>query len=199
MSRSRRSKKLRIKAVLPRRSTRIRPPPVEAHPSRGWKEITHISGHRQGGLPRKLKLCADCDVPQELIEALRYDGIPVETAFETGIDGKDDRVVVAWTRRSKRVLLTFNHRDFWSDTKHPLQKLPGMIIMAIPNSQAPEAALALAILYDTFARHFTLDWWTEMKVRVSEKDYVIKRRIEGRTERLRVKYVNDRLFFRPIG
>ena len=195
-----RSGKLRIRATLPQSSTRIRarPPPLEAQPSYGWAEISRIYGYQPGGRPKKLKLCADCDVPQELIEALRTDGIPVKAALDAGIDGGNDGAIAAWAKRQGRVLLTFNHRDFWNDTKHPLQKSPGMIIMAIPNAGLHEALYALAILYESFARHFTLQWWTETKVRVLKREYVIKARMQGRVRQLKVKYAQNRFYCRDI-
>ena len=196
--RPRNRKKHRIKARLPAPHGRIRvkPPPLEVHPSRGWEEISYIYGYRPGARPKKLKLCADNDVPQELLDTIRDDDIPVESARDAGLDSAGDDRISAWARRRKRILLTFNHRDFWNDAKHPLQNSPGMIVMAIRNSHVSEAALALAILYESFARHFTLDWWSGVKVRVFKREYIIRTIMQGRVIQYKVKYVGGRFFFK---
>lgn len=198
MSRSRnRGKGLRIRAAIPPPPGRIRArPPPEASLGEGWEEITHLEGFQPGSSPKKLKLCVDCDVPMELVEALRNDNIPAELAVEAGINVRDDHAVAAWAKRRKRVLLTFNHKDFWNDTKHPLQKCPGIINMAIPKRHLPDSATALAILYESFARHFTLDWWDETKVRVTRKQYSIKFLHKGRVEQVKVKYISPRFYYK---
>jgi predicted nuclease of predicted toxin-antitoxin system len=47
-----------------------------------------------------------------LVRLLRAAGHDVETVFEAGIAGESDRVVLAYAKRTERVLLTRNGRDF---------------------------------------------------------------------------------------
>lgn len=197
--RSRKRLKAPIRAKPPPKGVRIRTHfPHQRSPPRGWQEISHVYGYQPGSRPRKLKLCSDSDVPQVIVETLKESGIPVETALESNMDGADDQAIVAWVKRRKRVLLTFNHRDFWNDQKHPLQMSPGMIIVAIPNSLFYEAATALDMLDWSFARHFSLGWWNETKARVMRNEYIIRTRFEGQKVQFRVRSFRDRLYFRQL-
>jgi hypothetical protein len=132
------------------------------------------------------------------VKELRASGIPVKTALDAGVHTASDPAVVAWSKRQKRVLLTFNHHDFWSDRDYPLQQSPGMIIVQIPNDRVPQAIVSIDHFCSVVAKRVSLDHWTEMKVRVLESDYVIKRREQGLTVAERIKVVGDRLFCRRI-
>lgn len=65
-------------------------------------------------------------------------------------------------------------RDFWNDRQHPLKKSPGIIFVDVPPDQQERAIDGLARFYGLFARYFPLDWWEEMKARVSEYGFVIR-------------------------
>lgn len=67
-------------------------------------------------------------------------------------------------------------RDFWSDRKYPLQKGPGIIFVDISPNQPIKAVDGLARFYGLFAKYYPLDWWEEMKARITEYGFVIKSR-----------------------
>jgi hypothetical protein len=67
-------------------------------------------------------------------------------------------------------------RDFWDDKKHPLQNSPGIIFLDLPPDQFGKAVDGLARFYFLFAKYYPLDWWDNMKARVSEYGFSIRMR-----------------------
>lgn len=115
-----------------------------------------------GTQPPRLKLCADESVPAPFVVALRSAGIPVRTARDDGMQGRDDNAILAWARENDRILLTFDG-DFWDEHKFPLLKSPGMIFVAVAAGRTRAALKAFWFAHDTLAVH--LGNWHTMRIR----------------------------------
>jgi predicted nuclease of predicted toxin-antitoxin system len=166
--------------------------------STDWFEIEEalwLDSHSQ---PKKLKLCADANVPREIIAELRRAGIPVVAASEEGLAKRSDEEILAWTKRIGRVLLTLD-RDFWDDRKFPLRKSPGIIFIDVKSEKSDDILHAFGLLYGTFASSYSLDWWDEMKVRAKREGYVLRMRSrEGRGVEYAIKLVGKQLYAREL-
>lgn len=82
------------------------------------------------GPHKKLKLYVDENVPIQLVDLLKKEGIPIVTAMENGKTSHPDQSIYQRARKTGRVLLTMD-RDFWNDHKHPLEKGSGIIYMNV--------------------------------------------------------------------
>jgi predicted nuclease of predicted toxin-antitoxin system len=125
------------------------------------------------GPHKKLKLLADANIPKPLIDELRFAGIVVTSVAEEGLSSHPDGNILQLSRKLGTVLLTMD-RDFWDDRRHPLRKSPGVIFVDIPPDQIERAIEGLAKFHGIFAQRFPLDWWSEMKARVSEHGFILK-------------------------
>lgn len=134
-----------------------------------WKEAPGLPP----GSHKRLKLLADANIPKPLIDELRSAGIVVTSVTEEGIASHPDRNILQLSKKLGTVLLTMD-RDFWDDRQHPLLKSPGVIFVDVPPDQIERAIDGLAKFYGVFAQQFPLDWWDEMKAKVSEDSFVLK-------------------------
>lgn len=76
---------------------------------------------------RKLRLLADEDVDEALVEALRLAGMDVITVNEVGYRGRDDEDIYRFAYKEGRVLLTFNGRDYLDHTRFPFHSCAGVL------------------------------------------------------------------------
>lgn len=143
-------------------------PENEWHEFRTGKDIEMPPGPH-----KKLKLLADANIPQVLIDELRAAGLVVDSVVEMGISGHPDDNIVQLAKRLHKVILTMD-RDFWDDNKHPLRKSPGIIFVDVAPAQVEKAIDGLARFYGIFAREWPLDWWHQMKARVTEHGFAIR-------------------------
>ena len=153
-----------------------------------WKDISEIDGFRTRRRSAQLRLAADNDVPQGLLDELAKRKIRVESAE----DRADDHGLVRWARKNRLMLLTFNHRDFLRQRKHPLQKSPCIIVVTVPNENW-DAALPTLDDFFMFAKNFPSEWWRETRIRITEADFVVIKRVAGREKRYRVAQIGGRL------
>lgn len=124
---------------------------------------------------KKLKLCADANVPKAVVDELRAVGLVVDSVTESDLGPHPDKHILQHARKLGRVILTMD-RDFWDDRKHPLQKSPGIIFIDVAPDQVDKAIEGLAKFYALFAQAYPLDWWHETKARVTTNGFVIKSR-----------------------
>ena len=57
-----------------------------------WFELEEGLLHEPGTTPRKFKICADANIPKQLIDEIRQAGVPIQTAFESQVSTKADKV-----------------------------------------------------------------------------------------------------------
>ncbi len=162
-----------------------------------WDEVPKMPP----GPHKKIKMYAERNFPRPVVEELRAAGLSVEYAAEEGVayQGHPDENIYQRAKKCGKVLVTMDG-DFWNDRKHPVQKGPGIIFVDIPPDQPEKAIDGLARFYGLFAKYFSLDWWGEVKARVSERGFVIRMRTwEGKISedafRLRD---NGKLFTRKV-
>jgi len=127
------------------------------------------------GPHKRLRFYADANVPEPIVVEFRAAGLSVLSARERGYARRSDQDLCQEARQHDRVLLTMD-RDFWDDKKHPLQNSPGIIFLDLPPDQFGKAVDGLARFYFLFAKYYPLDWWDNMKARVSEYGFSIRMR-----------------------
>ncbi len=126
------------------------------------------------GPHKKLKLYADVNLPEPLIQELRAAGLVVYSARQTGkSQARPDQSIFEEARRQGLVLLTMD-RDFWNDKEHPLHWTSGIIFVDISPDQPEKACDGLARFYALFAREYPLAWWKGIKARVCEHGFVLR-------------------------
>lgn len=163
-----------------------------------WFDISEDMWVEPNTTPRKLKLCSDASVPQPIIDELRNAGLSVLTAYECNVATHADEAILAWSRRNGRVLLTMD-RDFWDDRKFPLQVVPGVIFLDVPPDSVDEAMSAFGLMYGTFARTYSLEYWWGKKARVTPSRYFLKMRMpEGDVMHYEVKLEAGGLLARQL-
>lgn len=155
-----------------------------------WHEVLEDDFKISPRRYKKLKLYADANIPSPVVEELRNAGIPTKTAVEDGIASHPDQKIYQRAKDIGRVLLTMD-RDFWNDRVHPLQKGPGVFYIDISPDQPEEAVDALARFY-VYAEYVPLDWWKDMKVRVTKSGFITRSRVyEGTVEDHEFCYTDD--------
>ena len=139
-----------------------------------WHEFEWDKAPRMPRGPhKKLKLYADINVPQPLVQELRSAGLVVHSARGKGSSRRPDQNIYQEARDQGLVLLTMD-RDFWDDRKHPLQTTSGIIFVDLPPDEPEKACDGLARFYALFAKYFPLDWWKGTKARVYGNGFVLR-------------------------
>jgi predicted nuclease of predicted toxin-antitoxin system len=163
-----------------------------------WFEISDELWLDPKSHPKKLKLCADANIPQFVVDELRGAGIPVITAQDDNIETREDKSILAWAKKSQRVLLTLD-RDFWDDHKFPMHDVPGVIFVDAPSNNTDSILQAFGLIYGTFASSYSLDWWQNMKARATTSRYFLKtRNWEGRIAKYEIKLKGGKLLAREL-
>ena len=163
-----------------------------------WFEISDELWLDPKSHPKRLKLFIDANIPQLVIDELKGAGIPIITALEEHIEAREDKSILGWVKKSKRVLLTLD-RDFWDDQKFPMQDVPGVIFVDVPPNNTDLILQAFGLIYGTFASSYSLDWWQNMKARATPSCYYLKtRNWEGRIAKYEIRLKGGKLLAREL-
>lgn len=163
-----------------------------------WFEISDDFWAEPGFKPKKLKLLADAQFPKPIIEELRSAKISVRSITEEGLLRHSDSDILQHANKAGYVLLTLD-RDFWDDKKYPLQKIKGIIFIDEPHDRQDQILRALGLVYGCFAKSFSLDWWTGMKIRATLSEFIIKMRTwEGKVSKYAIRLRSGRLFAKEV-
>ncbi len=150
------------------------------------------------GPHKKLRIIADAQFPIPIADELRAAKVDIIGPDSTELRAREDPDVLQIARREHRVLLTFD-QDFWDDRKHPLQKAPGIIVLATSPSDIDSALRAFALVYAAFAKQLPGDWWSEMKVRASPETFTLRLRAhDGQVRAWQFKSERGRLLVRQV-
>jgi len=128
------------------------------------------------GPHKKIKLYADINVPEPLLQELRSAGLVVRSARIQGSQSRPDENIYQEARKLGLVLLTMDG-DFWQDRDHPLQTTAGIVFVDVSPDEPEKACDGLARFYVLFAKYYPLDWWKGTKARIYERGFVIRTRI----------------------
>jgi hypothetical protein len=96
-----------------------------------WKKLPPISKKEFADLrgSKKIRLYADEDIEEEVVELFRDNGVNITSARELGHRGKPDSFQAAHAFREKRFLLTKNAKHYLDDRKGPFTRLHGVIVI----------------------------------------------------------------------
>jgi hypothetical protein len=87
---------------------------VKTTPDDEWFELSDNLWLEPGEKRQKVRLLADQNVPQSLVEEIRAHGITVRTAREFGLATLQDAELLSYAKREGLILLTLDD-GFWSD------------------------------------------------------------------------------------
>lgn len=76
--------------------------------------------------PKELKLLADAQVPEQIVEEISSAGISIKS-LPLRTRNRSDMAILQMAERSRRILLTLD-RDFWNDRWYPLHIIQQGII-----------------------------------------------------------------------
>jgi len=149
-----------------------------------WLDIPRLPEFDALARNKRLKLCSDHDVPSSVVHHLREVlGLNVITAQGERVSNHEDQAIAAWARRTSRVLLTFNHHDFFSDERtHPIHQCPGIIAISIPNNGygVPDTLKMLEVLISGLARNVGSSFWPHTKIRVARDQFLMRKYRNGK-------------------
>lgn len=148
--------------------------------------------------PKKLKLFADAQFPQPVIEELRSAKISVRSSAEEGLESRSDSDMLQYANKTGYVLLTLD-RDFCNDKKYPLQKIKGIIFIDEPPNKQDQILRAFGLVYGCFAKSFSLDFWANLKIRATSEEFIIKMRTwQGKVTKYGVRLRSGHLFAKQL-
>jgi hypothetical protein len=96
-----------------------------------WKNLPPVSKKELSDLRRskKMRLYADEDIEEEVVELFRDNGVNITSARELGHRGKPDSFQAARAFKDKRFLLTKNAKHYLDDRKVPFTRLQGVVVI----------------------------------------------------------------------
>lgn len=159
----------------------------------GWKKLDDKDWINVPNA-RRVKLLADEDIEQELIDHLRESGINVKSIREENLAGRSDSFVEATARKEKRFLLTKNSRDFLNDRKFPINKTFGIIVIDGDMKDVDKYARAAGIMRVMIIPH---QWaYTQSKIQVGPHSLSIKGRdYTGKITMSKFKFTGRKVYY----
>ncbi len=139
-----------------------------------WFEISADLWLDSKAKPKKLKLLADAQFPKDVADKIGIAGISIERLDKSRTKSPDEDLVT-YAKKRGMVLLTLDG-DFWSDRKHPLQQVNGIIYIDVPSENHKAILDAFGLVYGGFAKSYPLDWWHGMKIRAIQGEFTLKMR-----------------------
>jgi hypothetical protein len=96
-----------------------------------WRKIPPPSKDDEAVLrmSKRMKLYADEDIEDDVVEFFRDQGVNVKGARELGHRGKPDSFHAALAFRERRFLVTRNGKHYWDDRAVPMNRTHGIIIV----------------------------------------------------------------------
>jgi hypothetical protein len=96
-----------------------------------WKKIPALSKDDETVLrmSKRMKLYADEDIEDDVVEFFRGQGVNIKGARELGHRGKPDSFHAGLAFREKRFLVTRNGKHYWDDRAVPMNRTHGIIII----------------------------------------------------------------------
>jgi predicted nuclease of predicted toxin-antitoxin system len=137
-----------------------------------WFELSDDLWLEPGEKRQKVRLLADHNVPQSLVEEVRAHGITVKTAHELGLARLEDAELLSYAKREGLILLTMDD-GFWSDKKYPIHQSGGIIFLDVSTSASATASRGLQMLF-LFAKSFGGNWHMGLKARATSDKFDLK-------------------------
>src|SRR5262245_17788716 len=133
-----------------------------------WKKLPRITKQELSDLrgSRKMRLYADEDVEEEIVELFRDSGVNITSARESGFRGKPDSFHVGHAFSEKRFLLIKNGKDFLDDAKLPYTRLYGLIVIEGSMRDTTSYAKSFLQVFDLVPYG---DVYLRMKIRASSE------------------------------
>ena len=97
-----------------------------------------------------LKIFADECITQDIVIALRDQGLDILTAREAGLIGADDDAIFDFALKDKRILLTFD-REFGNIFRFSINKSAGVVIILI-GQMSKEETINIPLNFFSFAK-----------------------------------------------
>ncbi len=96
-----------------------------------WRKLSPLTKEELAGLRglKKVRLYADEDIEEEVVELFRDKGVNVTSARELGYRGKPDSFHAGYAFKEKRFIITKNAGDFLDDRKLPFTRVHGVIVI----------------------------------------------------------------------
>jgi predicted nuclease of predicted toxin-antitoxin system len=111
----------------------------------------------------------------EFFERHRLNAVDV---WRVGLNGRDDRAVLAFAWKHRRILLTHDE-DFWDDRRFPEHRNPGLVIL--PGANGDQTDMISGLWWMMLLMNRNPEQWRKQKVRITRDGEVYIRRRDWRT------------------
>jgi predicted nuclease of predicted toxin-antitoxin system len=138
-----------------------------------WRKIPPLTKDDEAvlRLSKRMKLYADEDIEDDVVDFFRKQGVNIKSARELGHRGKPDSFHAALAFRAKRFLVTRNGKHYWDDRAVPMNRTHGIIIVdADPRDTDAYVITLLNII--SFVPYADMNVGSKMKF--SASDLVVK-------------------------
>lgn len=185
--------------VRPKRRTRFRPTELSnKNPIRGSRPLSDLPGYNPKLPSRTLRVLLDEDA--RVLEDLLDINLNISSVVSSELAGKSDEAIIDSARKSKRILITFNHKDFFPDnraisTTHA--KCPGIIAIKAGNNVSKRISVTALIIEQILIQighKVPVNWWFQTKLSVSGETISLKKWLDGELLRYRIS-INSRGIF----
>lgn len=138
-----------------------------------WKKLPPLSKEELADLHglRKIRLYADEDIEEEVVELFRDNGVNITSARELGHRGKPDSFQAARAFKDKRFLLTKNAKHYLDDRKVPFTRLHGVIVIEGDMSDTNSYLQSISRVFDLIPYG---QIYEGMKIRTSSKGSILR-------------------------
>lgn len=164
----------------------------------GYGLISKFPGYDGGRQTRKSRLLLDADAGT-LRDAFQT-AVSEIWAVDAGLERLSDTEIVRWAKRNKRIVVTFNDKDYWPERSgFKTSECGGLLCLKLSNNGTNVAIAARLIdnLLFQMCSKLPAKWWLGTKVRISNGSYTIKHWQGGQLVRYSVREgSNSALWFK---
>jgi len=126
---------------------------------------------------------------ERIVNTLRTKSVDIVTVTELGYGGRDDVDIYQLAQKHKRVLLTFNGRDFQDSGRFPLQTCQGFLWLDFPRD---EAGLGEAV-FDILQLRWIGNWKAKVRLRRGWQFEVWSLDQTGSIQKKRFRFIGNRI------
>lgn len=129
---------------------------------------------------KRLKILLDEDASNLKAHLESLGSYKISTVASIGITGAADEKVAKNAKSHKSILITFNHKDFFSEDRGIIiGQCPGIIAIRTANnhfSNAMDTMWVVEALLNQIGKNVLTNWWLGKKISVTSKGFVLKYR-----------------------
>ncbi len=179
----------------PKRGARFKPTELKSKKHfKGYRPLYELPGFNPSLPSRPLRVLFDEDA--RVLEDLLDINLNISNVVSSELARQEDKAIANAAKKSKRILITFNHKDFFPDNRVVSisnTQCPGIIAVKSGNNAPSKINVTARIIEQILIQighRVPANWWTQTKLSVSGESIILKKHLDGEVLKYRIMIDN---------